>query len=86
MKCVLLTKPVIYERVKLTVGASNTELGIKGYKITEYRSTTDRKPKVVGEAELITSVYALFLLLNVGLQYLFVKKQITFCSDQQIAA
>ena len=63
MKCVLLTKPVIYE---LTVGASKTELGIKGYKITEYRSTTGPKPKVVGEAELITSVYALFLLLNVG--------------------
>ena len=38
MKCVLLTKPVIYEHIKLTVGASKTELGIKGYKITEYRS------------------------------------------------
>ena len=60
MKCALLTKPVIYERIKLTVGASKTELGIKGYKITEYRSTTGRKP------ERITSVYALFLLLNVG--------------------
>lgn len=66
MKCVLLTKLVIYEHIKLTVGASKTELGIKGYKMTEYRSTTGRKPKVVGEAEPITAVYALFLPLNVG--------------------
>lgn len=47
-------------------GASKTELGIKGYKITEYRSTTGRKPKVGGEAEPIIAVYALFLPLNVG--------------------
>lgn len=74
--------PVNYQRINLTVGASKKS-------ITEYKSTPGRKPKVVGEAEQITSLYALFLVLNEGQQqqqqYLLVKKKLQFAltSKQQ---